>query len=386
MIRALFFLLLATTSLLRAEDPIIYLTWKHDPTSTMTVMWITKKSDTKDTLSYRKKDAKSWHDAKGSHKALPAGSSYLIHKAELKDLDANTTYTFHLGNKEKTHSFKTMPKDLSSPIRFISGGDAYHSNLDRFKAMCKQAAKENPRFVILGGDIAYSASKSGGENWKKWHNFFLSWHKLMRDKEGCLIPLLTTIGNHEVTGSFDRSMKEAPFYYSFFEKATYDLSFGSYAHFTFLDTGHTQKIAGKQTDWLKKVLQKNQNHLHRFCVYHVGAYPSSRSESSSSCKNVRKHWVPLFEKYKVDACFESHDHAYKRTHPLIKGKKDPKGVVYLGDGSWGVQPRKPESRSYLAHKAGKQQALVVELSKAGRKFWAVDKGGKMIDYYEQNVR
>ena len=381
----LFFLLLGAS--LAAEEPIVYLSWKHDPTSTMTVQWITKKSDTKDLISYKKSDGSQWRDAKGSHQPLPASTPYVVHKVELTGLQPNSTYNFRFGNKDKVLSFKTMPKDLSSPIRFITGGDAYHSNLKRFEAMCKQAAKENPRFAIIGGDIAYAAPKKGGkENWTKWQEFFTSWYKIMRDKEGCLIPLLVTIGNHEVTGAFNRSMKEAPFYYSFFEKSMYDLSFGSYLHLTFLDSGHTQKIPGKQTDWLKKTLSKNQNHMHRFCIYHVGAYPTYHSESSAPCKNIRKHWVPLFEKYKVNGCFESHDHAYKRTHPLLNGKKNEKGVVYLGDGSWGVKPRKPKSHPYLANKANKQQALVVEISKQQRKFWAVDTRGKMIDYYDQAVK
>jgi hypothetical protein len=253
--------------------------------------------------------------------------------------------------------------------------------------MCKQVAKENPRFVIIGGDIAYSAENSPSkENWKKWQRFFSGYSKTMKDKDGCLIPLLVTIGNHEVTGRFSRSMKEAPFYYAFFDKATYDLSFGSYLHLTFLDSNHTQKIKGKQTDWLEKTLKKSTKAKHRFAIYHVGAYPSSNKFDFNASSLIRKHWVPLFEKYKLDACFESHDHAYKRTHPLIKGKAAKKGVVYFGDGSWGVTPRTPDtSRKYLAESAEKQQALVVELSNDIRKFWAVDPKGKMIDYYEQKV-
>ena len=205
----------------------------------------------------------------------------------------------------------------------------------------------------------------------------------MRDRDGCLIPILTAIGNHEVMGRYNRSMKEAPFYYLFFEKGTYALGFGKYAHFTFLDSNHTQKVKGKQTDWLKKVLAKNKDHTHRFCVYHVGAYPSNGKETSSTCKAVRTHWVPLFERYKLDACFENHDHAYKRTHPLINGKKSSKGVIYFGDGSWGVKPRQPKSRPYLAKALAEQQVLVVELSKSKRRYWAVNAKGKVIDRHEQ---
>ncbi len=385
----LFLLCFSTQLFAKSDEPSVWVTWRNDPTSTMTVLWISKKSDTNDTLQYQEKAANStsWTQASGKHWKLPNSEPFLVHKVELKGLKSDTIYNFNIGKKSKTLAFRTMPKDLSSPIRFVTGGDAYHNNFKRYQAMCRQAAKQNPRFVIIGGDIAYTAAKkSGDENWERWKTFFSCWSKEMKDKDDCLIPLLVTIGNHEVTGRYNRSMNEAPFYYMFFEKATYDLSFGSYAHLTFLDSNHTQKIKGKQTAWLAKTLKKNQYHTHRFAIYHVGAYPSSGRFDFAASKLVRKHWVPVFEKYKVHACFESHDHTYKRTFPLINGKAQSGGVVYIGDGSWGVSPRSPEARPYLAHKAAKQQALVVELSKTKRKFWAVDPKGKVIDTYEQEVK
>ncbi|MBS0637667.1 MAG: metallophosphoesterase family protein, partial [Verrucomicrobia bacterium] len=365
----------------------VWLTWKNDPTSTMTVMWISPDSEKNDEVHYKKSDKADWKVAKGKHWKLPNRKPFLVHKVDIQGLDADTIYNFHLGDKSKTLKFRTMPTSLIQPIRFVTGGDAYHKSLKRYQAMCRQAAKQNPRFAIIGGDIAYAvAKKDSEEDWKKWQEFFGCWSKEMRDKDGCLIPLLVTIGNHEVTGSFNRSMNEASFYYMFFEKATYALNFGNYAHFTFLDSNHTQKIHGKQTDWLAKTLKNSRNQPHRFAIYHVGAYPSSGKIDSQTSRLVRKHWVPLFEKYKVNACFESHDHAYKRTHPLLKGKKASDGVVYIGDGSWGVPPRTPKKRDYLAVSAKKQQALVVELSSTKRTFKSVDPDGKVIDTYEQAIQ
>lgn len=382
----LFLLFLSSPLLAKSDDTSVWCSWKSDPTTTMTVQWISKKSDTNNDVKYRVKNSTKWQHAKATHSAMPDKRPFVVHKVELKNLKPNTFYRFQVGKGSKTFMFRTMPKDLSSPIRFVTGGDAYHNSFKKYQAMCRQVAKENPRFVIIGGDIAYSAAKKEGqEDWGKWKNFFSSWSKLMVDKEGCKIPLLVTIGNHEVTGRYQRSLNDAPFYKLFFERSTYDISFGSYLHLTFLDSSHTQPIKGKQTEWLKKTLKKNRHHLHRFCVYHVGAYPSQGNINFAASKQVRKHWVPLFEKYRVHACFESHDHAYKRTFPLINGKKKEGGVVFFGDGCWGVTPRAPKSRDYLAHKEQKQNALVVELSSTQRRFWAVDPKGKMLDYYVQKM-
>ena len=88
--------------------------------------------------------------------------------------------------------------------------------------------------------------------------------------------------------------------------------------------------------------------------------------------------MPLFERYNVDAVFEHHDHTYKRTHPLLDGRPNAKGVLYLGDGSWG-KIRKPtdlDKRPYLAvaeesyhlsvHRIEGRQQFHVALSDTGR--------------------
>lgn len=121
-----------------------------------------------------------------------------------------------------------------------------------------------------------------------------------------------------------------------------------------------------------------------FVFNHVPAYPSFRPfkdekvEGAGTGTGNRKHWVPLFERYNVDAVFEHHDHTYKRTHPLLDGLTNPKGVLYLGDGSWGKirTPATPEQRPYLAvtdeayhlsvHRIEGDQRAHIALSDKGR--------------------
>ena len=107
-----------------------------------------------------------------------------------------------------------------------------------------------------------------------------------------------------------------------------------------LDTGHTTPIDGEQTDWLEKTLKERADHPNVFVVNHVPAYPSFRRPKARRARpgtgeGNRKHWVPLFEKYRVPVVLEHHDHTFKRTKPLLDGLADDNGVLYLGDGSWG---------------------------------------------------
>jgi hypothetical protein len=94
--------------------------------------------------------------------------------------------------------------------------------------------------------------------------------------------------------------------------------------------------------------------------------------------DARKHWVPLFERYNVDAVLEHHDHTFKRTHPLLDGRVNERGIVYLGDGSWGKidRPDTPAHRPYLAvadeayhisvHRIEGRERFHVALSDVGR--------------------
>jgi len=380
--KSILLLFLFALSALQAKEakPIVYLTWTKDPTTTMQIHWLTSKNDKNDVVYYKAKDG--WIKATGRHKSMPKKEPYTLHRALLSDLEPNSLYHFRIGKKSKTFAFKTMPEDLSKPVRFVMGGDAYSDSVKRFRKMTKRAAKTNPRFAVIGGDIAYAAMKKR-ESFKKWKEFFSYWMQDMQDADGCLVPLFVTIGNHEVVGKYYQSPKDAQFYYSFFGKSYYDFSFGKYLHLLFLDSGHTTPIKGKQTKWLKKTLENSSEYLHRFAVYHVGAYPSTHPFKGPIAKAIRKKWVPLFEKYRVDACFESHDHAYKRTHPLRKGKVDHDGILYIGDGSWGEKPRKTKKMPYIAKAKATQQVLVVELSKDKRKLWAIKPNGSVIDRFEK---
>jgi hypothetical protein len=51
----------------------------------------------------------------------------------------------------------------------------------------------------------------------------------------------------------------------------------------------------------------------------------------------RTHWVPLLQNYKFIASMEHHTHHLKYTFPITNGQRDDQnGIVYIGDGCWGV--------------------------------------------------
>src|SRR4051812_22852294 len=74
----------------------LYLTWQKDPTTTMTIQWITGADETQDILDYQKMGSgeTNWKQVSGTHHPLPEEHPYLVHFAEIEKLEPNSSYTF----------------------------------------------------------------------------------------------------------------------------------------------------------------------------------------------------------------------------------------------------------------------------------------------------
>jgi hypothetical protein len=121
-------------------------------------------------------------------------------------------------------------------------------------------------------------------------------------------------------------------------------------------------------------------------VNHVPAYPSYRNPEGVKGKEGtgegnRKHWVPLFEKYRVPLVLEHHDHTFKRTKPLLDGLAHDNGVFFLGDGSWGRlrNPNKPDKLAYLAASSRYYHLSLHRIQGAERFHLALDVYGRVMD-------
>lgn len=389
--RLLLFLTFLITSLgaIGSEPEVLYLSWIHDPSSTMLIQWHTENNDKGNLIYYKAEWDTEWHLADGSHLSIPH-RTVLVHKVEVVNLQPDTKYQFRIGKRGKIYCFRTMPKELNRAIRFIVGGDAY-MRFRRFHKMNKRIAKQNPDFIVLGGDIAYANDNHhiytrAQSSLQRWQTFFSEYKDTLVNSDGCLIPLIAVVGNHDVKNG--KKAQELFFkLFTFPEKLTAyrALDFNNYLSLILLDTGHLDPIAGLQTEWLRSALQERQGR-NNLAIYHIAAYPSNYSYKSSDAATIRKNWVPLFEEYKVPFVFEHHNHTFKRTYPIKKNLVDADGIIYLGDGSWGVPPRTvfPEKKTWYLEKSARSNCVwQVELSEKGYKFKAFNEKGKIIDAFDR---
>lgn len=387
--RASFLLLVFFTcvgSPLEAAPRHVYLTWQNDPSRTMTVNFQTMEK-LHDPVVYYSSDPAALDDA--TRRTAARGSSHQIeglpdgrwvHWIELLDLEPGATYHFIAGDEEhgwsKPMKFRTIPDD-ARPLRFVIGGDTDPMNPEIQSQIYREAASLEPQFVAIGGDLAYADGRL--ENIEKWDRWFELWAENMVTPAGYVAPMVLAIGNHEVRGFYGKSPKEAPFYYGFFaqsgQRAFYSRTFGGLMAFHLLDSNHTMPIEGEQTEWLRRQLEAHKHIPYQFAMYHVPLYPSSRGFGSDGSPKAREHWGPLFDRYRLTAGFENHDHTYKRTHLLRDGKVVEKdGTLYLGDGSFGRGARSVDypQRSYLVRSAGVYH------------FWLVDVTAKGVEYRALN--
>ncbi len=393
----------------------VYLTWQRDPVTTMTVHWHTdwKNGFADSVLEYRSTRSgasTAWQRANGQAQQMPF-TDRMVHTVELTGLTGDTPYEFRFGRLTArdpdgallfnaygtTHRFRTLPATLSRPVKFVSGGDIYGgATTDLMANMCRAAARQDPDFALLGGDIAYvnNEPKAAG----RWFDFFKIWGETMVTTEGRIIPIVTAIGNHEVHGDSYEVRGGAPargvspdralFFYTLFSfpgRPGYNaLDFGNYLSVIALDSFHTNPVPGPQTDWLRETLAKRRNVPYVVPMYHVPAYPSYRPYAGAVSVAIRANWVPLFDEAGVRFAFENHDHTYKVTHPMRGGEKHEAGTRYLGDGAWAVNTRtlpSAETRPYLSHAHEKNHVFVVTLNPDRADFRAIDPTGTEFDKF-----
>ncbi len=320
-----------------------------------------------------------------------------LHRVELTGLQPDTLYQFCPEGMGEPWTFRTMPQKLVRPLRIAIGGDTLHRQ-EWMEATTRTAVEHDPDFIIWGGDLADTNAQP--EAVLRWQQWFTAIDRTLRTQSRRVIPLLVAIGNHDVKKGYYHQHEEyeptdswrrrlAPEFYELFafpgQPGYGVLDFGDYLSVILLDSAHTNPIAGTQTAWLEKTLKERSGRAHLLPIYHIPAYPSVKDYHGRNETEVRKHWPPLFDRYRIPTAFEHHNHAYKRTHPITAEAVKTGGTVYLGDGAWGVAPRTghdPAKTWYLEKVAAKRHAILLTLNGTRQDFKVFASDGTLLDEYQ----
>lgn len=177
-------------------DPVgIFLTWQHDPTTSITIDWHTvpEDGDRETKLQYRVQGSSPWRETIGLTLNFPHTDRF-IHRVELRFLEPGTTYQFRFGEDSRTYSFDTMPADLTEPLVFVTGGDGGIG--EDFRRMNNVVMKYDPSFILWGGDIVYD--NGDPINIDRWYDWYDGIKETLIDEDGKVTPIIVAIGNHEL--------------------------------------------------------------------------------------------------------------------------------------------------------------------------------------------
>src|SRR5690606_14656600 len=134
-----------------------------------------------------------------------------VFRAEMSNLEPGKEYCFRVGGEETLYRFRTMPAKATNLIQFVSGGDCGVN--DATIATNMMAARQDPYFALIGGDLAYDNGRSPDT----FRKFLQNYRAQMIDSEGRLIPMISCLGNHEVNGSYEQPRSASPAYLSVFD-------------------------------------------------------------------------------------------------------------------------------------------------------------------------
>ncbi|MBE2180123.1 MAG: fibronectin type III domain-containing protein [Chthoniobacterales bacterium] len=384
------------------KPPAIFLTWYHDPTTTMAVQWHNY-NPAHNKLRYRPVGGETWQEFTAQVTDLFPTTERLIHKAEITGLTPNTEYEFQLDGdayEGRTNRFKTLPATLDQPLTFIDSGDCDVSS--SAVQMASLVGALDPAFVILGGDLAYNDDYQ--PNFWKWYRFLDAAAKVV-GPNGRLVPIILTLGNHEMKGGYHNSSSNPSYepgeawknrvaaqYMPIFgipgQESYRALDIGNYLSFILTDTDHLSPMAGAQTTWLQQALNERRHVPHLIPAGHLAAYPSNRDINDSRHAFIRQNWSPLYEQAGVQLVLDHHDHTFKRTPPILGSGIDPKGITYIGDGTWGVElrvPKDPASTWYLEKAESRRHIFAITIRPDGRTVRAIDSNGIIFDEFSQTI-
>lgn len=383
----------------------VLLTWQGDTSTTMTVNLVVEADGIGERLP--RSASVEWRPSGSEDEPVAISSEPLeiggvpdvrVYRFPIRGLEPGTGYDFDIlidgRSAGPVRSFRTVPEQ--GPVRLVAGGDVGTEPLSL--ALLAEAARRSPHMLVIGGDLAYANGLVS--RWPLWRTWLEHVTEGLVTPEGHTVPLVLSIGNHEVNVGRDGGVpasapaeRKAPFYFGLFAQnqagggspedggATYfRRGLGSVGALYVLDSGHLVSHRD-QAAWLAAHMEADADLPNRLALYHVPLYPAHRSYEGSAAG--REAWEEVFHRGRLTVALENHDHVLKRSHPIRLGEVvgEGEGVLYLGDGCMGMDARTvdAEERWYIERSASEPHFWMAELSDEGSIFRAFDEEGRLLD-------
>ena len=198
----------------------------------------------------------------------------------------------------------------------------------------------NASFILSAGDqIDYAGTDSSdGKNVRESEYAGFTYPALLR-----MLPLATTIGNHESKGTDYKYHYNNPNS----EDGLGSTNSGSdyyfsYGNVLFISLNSNNRNTVEHRELLKKAVESNPDVKWKVVMFHHDIYGSGQPHSDTDGANLRALFAPLMDEFGIDMCLTGHDHSYARSYLMADGTAiqyddsvaiNPEGTLYIAAGS-----------------------------------------------------
>ena len=305
----------------------IHLSWAEDPASSLTVTWHTSSRKNLSTAEYREVGAASWQQAHGTTVASP-GIGGGLHRATLRGLTPDTRYEYRVSSDVSASPpmssgaiTRTAPAQGPADFSFaficdvgIIGRRDGLTNIA--KQMIEEVLKDEPLFVLGGGDYAYAAKDN---RFVTTAEAIDAWFDQMEPLFS-RIPFMAQYGNHEIY--HDESFRDwGPRFAhppGFDDGKNYHFEVGD-VHFAGLlvpGSRHCPGPSAKQLAWLDSDLGDARRRGIRWLIVFQHDAIFAHGAQHPARPEVRARLAPILEKHRVSLHLSGHDQNFERTYPL----------------------------------------------------------------------
>lgn len=292
-----------------------------------------------------------------------------FHEVRIEQLKPNHQYQYQVSCtsddqviQSEAHHFSTVVEDDTDFTFLLYGDSRSHPDIheDLATLMRKDVLEYNIPFVVHTGDFV-----TYGYDWTLWQeDFFAPTRNLLS-----LTALLPAIGNHEVRQPIYYQYMDAPHNESWYHKRY------GHADFIALNSHISLKPDTEQMQWFAKKLEELQDSTARWKIVFFHHPPfSCTPDRKPGYDPVRRHVVPLLEKYDVDLVLLGHDHLYGRT-PKING------VMYLTSGGGGAGLYNGRTDANNETCIEKHHYVRMDVSQETLSWVGIDREGKILETY-----
>ena len=270
--------------------------------------WHTAKRAASPIVSIWKSGAAAVEYTGTSSVSTSAISNMYYNRVTVTGLEANTVYTYRLGDGDSAwsdeYTTKTGNCDAFSYIvvgdpQIGSSGSVTNDTTNWVNTM--NVIKNNypgAAFMVGTGD---QVETSG--NLSHYTGFFTP-------MQMASLPFATCVGNHEGAGTAPHTFYNPP---NADSVQNYWYRFGDAL---FIVWNCTNGNAASMRAFLTSAIAANQDAKWRILSFHYDVYGQGTSHALSDGKNYRDIYVPVIDEFDIDVVFNGHDHAYSRSYPM----------------------------------------------------------------------